>query len=80
MDKTKSPKANRQPERQNQIKDYMKYSGLTFQMAALIFLGYWVGGKIDHWLELRIPVFTIILIVAFIILTIYSLIRSLPKY
>ncbi len=79
MDKTKSSKANQQPERKSQINDYVKYSGLTFQMAALIFLGYWVGGKIDHWLELRIPVFTIILIIAFIILTMYSLIRRLPK-
>ncbi|MDZ7605239.1 MAG: AtpZ/AtpI family protein [Cyclobacteriaceae bacterium] len=79
MDKTKSPKANRQPERKSQISDYVKYSGLAFQMAALIFLGYWVGGKIDDWLEFQIPVFTIILIVAFIILTLYSLIRSLPK-
>jgi membrane protein DedA with SNARE-associated domain len=48
-------------------------------MAALILLGYWVGGKIDAWLELRIPIFTIILIVVFIVLSIYSLIRSLPK-
>jgi nucleoside recognition membrane protein YjiH len=80
MDKTKLPKANQQPERQSQINDYVKYSGLAFQMAALIFLGYWVGGKLDDWLEFRIPVFTIILIVTFIILTIYSLIRSLPKH
>ncbi len=79
MDKTKSPKPNPQPERKNQISDYMKYSGLTFQMAALIFLGYWGGSKIDHWLHLKIPVFTIILILAFIILTFYSLIKSLPK-
>jgi len=80
MDKTKPPKTSKRPERQNQINDYVKYSGLAFQMAALIFLGYWVGGKIDHWLEFQIPIFTIILIVSFIILTIYSLIRSLPKY
>lgn len=79
MDKTKSPKANNRQERQRQINEYMKYSGLTFQMAALIFLGYWIGGKIDHWLHLKIPVFTIILIITFIILTIYSLIKSLPK-
>jgi Na+/glutamate symporter len=48
-------------------------------MAALILLGYWVGGKIDGWLNLKIPMFTIFLIVAFIVLSIYSLIKSLPK-
>jgi Na+/glutamate symporter len=52
---------------------------VAFQMAALILLGYWVGGKIDAWLDLRIPIFTIILIVSFIVLSIYSLIKSLPK-
>lgn len=80
MDKQNHSKPkHQQRQSQNQINDYVKYSGLTFQMAALILLGYWVGGKIDAWLELRIPIFTIILIVVFIVLSIYSLIRSLPK-
>ena len=80
MDKQNlSKRKNQRPRSQNQINDYVKYSGLTFQMAALILLGYWVGGKIDSWLELSIPIFTIILIVTFIILSIYSLIKSLPK-
>lgn len=80
MDKQNHSKPKHQRRQsQNQINDYVKYSGLTFQMAALILLGYWVGGKIDAWLEFRIPIFTIILIVVFIVLSIYSLIRSLPK-
>ena len=80
MDKQNHSKPKHQRRQsQNQINDYVKYSGLTFQMAALILLGYWVGGKIDTWLELKIPIFTIILIVVFIVLSIYSLIRSLPK-
>ena len=80
MDKQNHSKQNHQrPRNQNQINEYVKYSGLAFQMAALILLGYWLGGKIDSWLNLRIPIFTIILIVTFIVLTIYSLIKSLPK-
>ncbi len=80
MDKQNRSKPKHQrPQSQNQISEYVKYSGLAFQMAALILLGYWVGGKIDAWLGLRIPVFTIILIVTFIVLSIYSLIKSLPK-
>ena len=80
MDKQNHSKPKHQrPQSQNQINEYVKYSGLAFQMAALILLGYWVGGKIDAWLDLRIPVFTIILIVTFIVLSIYSLIKSLPK-
>lgn len=80
MDKQNhSKRKSQQPQNQNQINEYVKYSGLTFQMAALIFLGYWVGGKIDDWLNFRIPIFTIILIVTFIVLSIYSLIKKLPK-
>ena len=80
MDKPKQPKSkNQQRQTQSQVNEYVKYSGLAFQMAALILLGYWVGGKLDHWLDLSVPIFTIILIVAFIVLNIYSLIRSLPK-
>jgi hypothetical protein len=48
-------------------------------MAALLLAGYWIGGKIDHWLGLSIPVFTVLLMVSSVVLSIYSLIKSLPK-
>jgi ATP synthase protein I len=80
MDKTnQSKKKGQRPRSQNPINEYVKYSGLAFQMAALILLGYWLGSKIDKWLDLSIPVFTIILILVFLSLTFYSLIKSLPK-
>jgi F0F1-type ATP synthase assembly protein I len=74
-----SKKKNQLRQSQNQINEYVKYSGLAFQMAALILLGYWLGSKIDKWLELSIPIFTIILILVFLSLSFYSLIKSLPK-
>ncbi|NJN25996.1 MAG: AtpZ/AtpI family protein [Cyclobacteriaceae bacterium] len=67
------------PRKQKPINEYVKYSGLAFQMAALILLGYWLGGKLDKWLEFTIPVFTIILILLFLSVSFYSLIKSLPK-
>jgi F0F1-type ATP synthase assembly protein I len=80
MDKANhSKKKDQRPQNQNPINEYVKYSGLAFQMAALILLGYWLGSKIDKWLDLSIPVFTIILILVFLSLTFYSLIKSLPK-
>jgi len=48
-------------------------------MAALLFIGYWAGSKIDGWLELKFPAFTILLILTFLALSFYSLIRKLPK-
>lgn len=63
----------------NPYKDYARYSGLAFQMAGLIFLGYWLGTKLDQFFELKIPAFTISLILIFIFAALYSLIKSLPK-
>lgn len=80
MDKpNQSKQKNQRPQSHSQVKDYVKYSGLGFQMAALILLGYWLGGKIDKWLSLSFPAFTIILILVFLSLSFYSLIKSLPK-
>lgn len=80
MDKAnQSKKKNQLPQSPNQINEYIKYSGLAFQMAGLILLGYWLGTKIDSWLDLSFPAFTIILILLFLSLSFYSLIKSLPK-
>lgn len=80
MDKPNHLKPKSQaPRSQNQFSEYVKYSGMGFQMAALILLGYWLGGKIDNWLDLTLPIFTIILILVFMSLSFYSLIKSLPK-
>ncbi len=80
MDKQNpSEKRNRRVQRQKQIDAYVKYSGLAFQMAALILLGYWLGGKLDKLLGLSFPAFTILLILVFLSLSFYSLIKSLPK-
>ena len=68
-----------QARRQKPLNEYVKYSGLAFQMAALLLLGYWTGGKIDQWLDLQFPVFTISLMVLFMVISLYSLIKSLPK-
>ena len=80
MDKQNHSKQKSQQRRsQSPINDYVKYSGLSFQMVALILLGFWLGRKIDSWFELSIPVFTIVLILVFLSLSFYSLIKSLPK-
>jgi hypothetical protein len=57
----------------------VKYSGLALQMAVMILLGFWLGQKLDHWLGLSFPAFTIVLILAFLSVSFYALIKSLPK-
>lgn len=40
---------------------YLKYSGLAIQLLATIFVCGWIGYKLDEWLELRYPIFMILL-------------------
>lgn len=43
------------------LSNYAKYSSLAFQMVAIILIGVFGGIKLDRWLELRFPVFTVVL-------------------
>ena len=43
------------------LSNYAKYSSLAFQMIAIILIGVFGGIKLDQWLELRFPVFTVVL-------------------
>lgn len=63
----------------NRPNPYIKYSGLAFQILAFIFLGTWGGMKIDAWLSLEIPIFTIALSMLALIGSLIYLVKSLPK-
>ncbi|HLO61117.1 MAG TPA: AtpZ/AtpI family protein [Bacteroidales bacterium] len=43
------------------LSNYARYSGLAFQMVAIILIGVFGGIKVDKWLSLKFPVFTVIL-------------------
>jgi len=58
---------------------YMKYSGMAFQLIAGTILGYWLGTKVDGWLDMKSPVFTIGLAMLFTIGTLVKVIRDLMK-
>jgi len=49
------------------------------QMAVIIFLGVFGGMKIDRWLKLEIPVFTLILSLSSVTLAIYIAIKDFLK-
>lgn len=54
------------------------YSGMAFQMGAIIALGTYGGVKLDQWLELS-PVFTVVCALASIALAMYVMINKLTK-
>lgn len=70
MDKNKYQKPKKQ------FDDFIRYSGLAFEMMAIIGAGTWLGIKIDQWLGLSFPAFTLSLIVLSVIGSIYHAIRK----
>ncbi|HEX5002129.1 MAG TPA: AtpZ/AtpI family protein [Bacteroidia bacterium] len=62
--------------KKKQLNDYARYSAVGFQMAAIIFLFTWGGNKIDGWLEFKIPVFTLVLSLSAVTISIYLLIKE----
>jgi F0F1-type ATP synthase assembly protein I len=65
-------------QKKRSLNNYARYSGIAFQMLAIILLGVFGGFKLDGWLNTK-PLFTIILSIASVFLAIYSVTRDLLK-
>ena len=61
------------------LDNYARYSSIAFQMLAIILAGVFGGIKLDQWLKLNVPVFTIILSILSVILAIYYVTRDLLR-
>lgn len=72
---------NKLPENKGRkgIQDFAKYSGLAFQMIAIILIMTWIGIKIDKWLNLNNPVFTVIFSLLGVFAGIYTSLRDFLK-
>ncbi len=62
----------------NSLNNYARYSGMAFQMLAIILVGVFGGYKLDEWLHTR-PFLTIILSILAVFLSIYYVTRDLLK-
>lgn len=58
-------------------RNYVQYTGMALEMGLLIFAGAWLGRKLDLWLALEKPVFTLVLTLLFTVGAIYRVIKSL---
>ncbi|MGD2034898.1 MAG: AtpZ/AtpI family protein [Bacteroidales bacterium] len=56
--------------------NYARYSGIVFQMAVVILAGTWGGIKIDEILQLKFPVFTVVLSFVSVILAMYLVLKE----
>lgn len=75
----KSKKKNKKDEINRSLKSYAKYSGMAFQMAAIIFLGTWGGYKLDNYFGFSNHILTLILSILSVVLAIYFAVKDFIK-
>lgn len=59
--------------------DYVRYSGMAFQLLALIFIGVWLGGKLDAWQENEKPIWTAVLSLVFVCAGMYQMYKAISR-
>ena len=72
--KPKKPKSN-----QSTLNDYARYSGLAFQMIAIILVGVFGGMKLDDLVKWEFPVFTLVLTLLAVVLSMYYAVKDLIR-
>ncbi|TCK83401.1 AtpZ/AtpI family protein [Albibacterium bauzanense] len=72
-------RSSNQKEDENNLSKYAYYSGLGFQMIAIIGVFTFIGYKIDQNMDNQKPVFTAILSLLGVCVSLYSVIKSVKK-
>src|SRR5690554_819838 len=62
------------------FKDYAVYSGIAFQMIAIIGLGAFVGVRLDNYLETSKPWFTTFITLVAVLIAMYFAIRQITSH
>ncbi len=57
---------------------YARYSGMAFQMLAIILAGVFSGFKLDQWLQTR-PILTVLFSIISVALSIYFVVKDLLR-
>jgi F0F1-type ATP synthase assembly protein I len=66
-------------ESKKKFDNYIRYSSLAFEMAAIMAIGVFAGYKIDEWLKLSFPFFTLGLMIFSVVGAIYHAIKNFLK-
>ena len=75
----KPPKPKPNKESRSPLESYARYSSLAFQMFAIILIGIFGGYKLDQWLKIGFPVFTVLLSIISVATAIYTAVKDLLK-
>ena len=76
----KKPKSSKnQKNNLSNLNNAAKYSTIAFQMIAIILVGVFGGIKLDQIVRIEFPVFTVVLTIVAVILSMYYAIKDLLK-
>ena len=76
----KQSKPNRKKSRQSSPSSYVRYTGIAFQMIAIILVGVFGGMKLDQAVKrMEFPLFTLVFTFLAVCLSIYYTIRDLIR-
>lgn len=76
MGKDPGPSGQNKPK---QYKPYVRYSGLAFQLLLTIGVAGWLGHKVDNYLQIRFPVFMLLMGTGAFVGTMYKLYKSFDQ-
>ncbi len=65
--------------KKKQLRKFAQLSGVAFQMGVTIYLGAYFGKKLDIYFETSNKIFTLILTLAALLISLYSIIQQLKK-
>lgn len=75
-----NPHKNQKKKRKENLNDVAKYSTMSFQMIAIILLGVFGGKKLDTIIHIEFPIFTVVLTIVSVILSVYFAIKDLIRF
>ena len=67
------------PTPQKTDNNFMRYSGIGFQLAATIGVGFFLGYELDKWQKTTQPYFTIGFSILFLVVGFYAMFRELMR-
>ena len=79
MKKPSPSKTTKGQSRKSALSDYGRYSSLAFQMIAIILVGVFGGIKLDQVVRWEFPVFTLVLTILAVIMSMYYAVKDLIR-
>ena len=79
MKKPSPSKTTKDQSRKSALSDYGRYSSLAFQMIAIILVGVFGGVKLDQIVRWEFPVFTLVLTILAVLMSMYYAVKDLIR-